>query len=185
MLLLLPGIVAIARDVGSFTPDLRDASISLADRFGPDDVLLTSAGLAEPTVPARLYGAYATLEAPDGTPLSEWPHLGDAVGCTLVNRLHEQRPDAERRLGAGAHAGARTSRSSRCAGPAPTWSRRTASTWSRGSPTPPATWRARCATAGRAYRAVRGVSQPVGDFGRVLADYRLAGALERAGICTS
>ena len=183
VLLLLPGTVAIARDVDGFNPDLRDASISLADRFGPDDVLLTSAGLAEPTVPARLYGAYATLEAPDGTPLSEWPHLGDAVGCTLVNRLHEQRPApnaawvlvrtpapdesvvALRRAGAdlveahGQYVVARFADPTRDV--------------------------AGALRDGRlAYRAVRGVSQPVGDFGRVLADYRLAGALERAGICT-
>jgi hypothetical protein len=184
VLLLLPGTVAIARDVDGFNPDLRDASISLADKFGPDDVLLTSAGLAEPTVPARLYGAYATLEAPDGTPLSEWPHLGDAVGCTLVNRLHEQRPEpnaawvlvrtpapdesvvALRRAGAdlvethGQYVVARFADPTRDVAGALRDGR-------------------------RAYRAVRGVSQPVGDFGRVLADYRLAGALERAGICTS
>lgn len=182
-LLLLPGVVAIARDVGSFTPDLRDASISLADRFGPDDVLLTTAGTAEPTVPARLYGAYATLEAPDGTALSEWPHLGDAIGCTLVNRLHEQRPApnaawvlvrtpspdesvvALRRAGADLVEAHGQYVVARFADP----TRDVAGVLADGQ---------------RAYRAVRAVSRSVGDFAHVLADYRLARALERASICT-
>lgn len=184
VLLLLPGVVSIARDVGSFTPDLRDASISLSEKFGPDDVLLTSAGLAEPTVPARLYGAYATLEAPDGSALSKWPHLGDAVGCTLVDRLHEQRPSPEnawvllrtpapdesvaalRRVGADlveAHGEYVIARF-----PNPT--RDVVGAMRAGS---------------RAYRVVGAVSQPVGDFDRVLADYRLARALDTAGICAS
>jgi hypothetical protein len=184
VVLLLPGTVAIARDVNGFTPDLRDASISLADKFGPDDVLLTSAGIAEPTVPARLYGAYATLEAPDGTPLSQWPHLGDAVGCTLVNRLHEQRPEpnaawvlvrtpspdesvvALRRAGADLVEAHGEYVVARFADP----TRDVAGALRDGR---------------RAYHAVAGVSDSVGDFDHVLADYRLAGALEQAGICTS
>jgi mannosyltransferase len=184
VLLLLPGVVAIARDVGSFTPDLRDASISLSEKFGPDDVLLTTAGKAEPTVPARLYGAYATLEAPDGSALSKWPHLGDAVGCTLVNRLHEQRPEpantwvllrtqapddtviALRRAGADLVEAHGEYIVARFADP----TRDVAGALRGGA---------------RAYRAAASVNQPVGDFDHVLADYRLARALEDADICTS
>ncbi len=90
--LLLPGLVAIVNDVGNFTPDLRDASLDLASRFGPNDALLTTAGRSDSAVPARLYGAYAVLEAGKSSPLSSWRHLGDATGCTLVNRLGGQRP---------------------------------------------------------------------------------------------
>ena len=40
----------------------------MAARFGPNDVLLTTAGGSEPGVASRLYGAYAVLEAPDSSP---------------------------------------------------------------------------------------------------------------------
>jgi len=36
-LFLTPGMVAIVNDVGNFTPGLRDASLGMAARFGPND----------------------------------------------------------------------------------------------------------------------------------------------------
>ena len=45
-------------------------------------------------VDARLYGAYAALEAPDGDPLSQWRDVGKDTGCDLVARL-DQRPQPQ------------------------------------------------------------------------------------------
>ena len=64
---ITPGVVALSRDVGNFTPDLRHASLDLGSQFGSDDVLLSTGGVPEPGVDARLYGAYAALDAPAAT----------------------------------------------------------------------------------------------------------------------
>jgi len=87
VLLVAPGAVALGRDVGNFTPDLRNASLALAGRFGPHDVLLSTGGVAERGIDSRLYGAYAVLEAPDGDPLSNWRDVGKDTGCDLALRL--------------------------------------------------------------------------------------------------
>ncbi|MGZ4481502.1 MAG: glycosyltransferase family 39 protein [Gaiellales bacterium] len=93
--LLAPGAVADVNDLRNFEPDLRDAGLYLGDHFGPADVLLTSAGQAERGSDPRLFAAYAVLEAPEGSPLGRWSPVGDATGCQLVQRL-EQRPQPDR-----------------------------------------------------------------------------------------
>jgi hypothetical protein len=85
--LISPGVVALSRDIGNFTPDLRSASLYLGSKFGQSDVLLSTGGVPEQGVDARLYGDYAALEAPDGDPLSSWQNVGKDTGCTLVARL--------------------------------------------------------------------------------------------------
>src|SRR6185312_15769069 len=47
---ITPGVVALSRDVGNFTPDLRHASLALGSQFGSDDVLLSTGGVPEPGV---------------------------------------------------------------------------------------------------------------------------------------
>ncbi len=180
-LFLTPGMVAIVNDVGNFTPGLRDASLGMAARFGPNDVLLTTAGGSEPGVASRLYGAYAVHEAPDSSPLSGWEHVGDATQCVLIDRL-SQRPAPEAvwlllrppdppaveeqltLLGAdpvsvnGEFVTARIP-----------LRRHTI-------------YRALRAGA-RAFRATAGVSQPIRDFSTVAGVYRVAAAEARAGSC--
>jgi hypothetical protein len=94
VLLIGSGAVALGRDVGDFNPDLRDASLAIASGFGPRDVLLSTGGVPEQGVDSRLYGAYAVLEAPGGSPLSDWRDVGKDTGCDLVLRLqHVPDPD--------------------------------------------------------------------------------------------
>jgi hypothetical protein len=87
---ITPGVVALSRDVGNFTPDLRHASLYLGSQFGSDDVLLSTGGVPEPGVDARLYGAYAALDASDSDSLSRWRDVGQDTGCDLVERLGDE-----------------------------------------------------------------------------------------------
>jgi hypothetical protein len=87
---ITPGVVALSRDVGNFTPDLRHASLYLGSQFGSDDVLLSTGGVPEPGVDARLYGAYAALDASGSDSLSRWRDVGQDTGCDLVRRLGDQ-----------------------------------------------------------------------------------------------
>jgi hypothetical protein len=89
-LLYAPSAVAVHNNVGTFTSDLRDASLYLAQNFQPGDVLLTSAGQSEAGAASRLYGAYAVLESRGNTALGSWRQVGDATGCDLIIRLHNQ-----------------------------------------------------------------------------------------------
>jgi hypothetical protein len=89
-LLYAPSAVAVHNNVGTFTSDLRDASLYLAENFQPGDVLLTSAGQSEAGAASRLYGAYAVLESRGNTALGSWRQVGDATGCDLIIRLHNQ-----------------------------------------------------------------------------------------------
>jgi hypothetical protein len=95
VLLIGSGTVALGRDVGDFNPDLRNASLAIASGFGRQDVLLSSGGVPEPGADSRLFGAYAVLEAPSGSPLSDWRDVGKDTGCDLVLRLgHVPHPAA-------------------------------------------------------------------------------------------
>ena len=87
VLLIGSGAVALGRDVGDFNPDLRNASLAIASSFGPRDVLLSTGGVPEQGADSRLYGAYAVLEAPGGSALSNWRDVGKDTGCDLVLRL--------------------------------------------------------------------------------------------------
>ena len=181
-LLLTPGVVAIVDDVGNFTPDLRDASLVLAERFGEGDVLLTSAGRSELGVASRLYGAYAALEAGEGRPLSEWTHLGDATGCTLVDRLAAQRPaptgawlllrapETEATVTQLARAGAVE---------AERYGEFVIARMQPRGPTVGGALRA----GSRAYRAADAVNEDTRDFRNVALTYRIAVAYERSGLC--
>src|SRR5262249_33236803 len=88
--LVVSGVIALGRDVGNFTPDLRNASLYLAGEFGPNDVLLSTGGVPEQGVDARLYGAYAVLESADADPLARWRDVGKETGCDLVRTLGRQ-----------------------------------------------------------------------------------------------
>jgi hypothetical protein len=77
-------------DIGTFTPDLRDASLYLGGSFGQRDVLLSTGGVPEKGVDPRLYGAYAALEAPAGSQLADWQDVGQERQCTLVETLAQQ-----------------------------------------------------------------------------------------------
>jgi hypothetical protein len=83
-LLIVPGVWADRNDLGNFDSSLRNASLALASQFTAHDVLLTTAGLAEPGEDARLYGAYAALEAPNDSPLARWRRTARASRCPLV-----------------------------------------------------------------------------------------------------
>jgi hypothetical protein len=87
--MVTPGVVALSDDIGNFTPDLREASLYLGSGFGDGDVLLSTGGVPETGVDARLYGAYAALEAPDSDPLSRWRDVGKDTGCDLAARLDQ------------------------------------------------------------------------------------------------
>ncbi|MDX6591449.1 MAG: mannosyltransferase [Gaiellales bacterium] len=87
--LLIPAVVSDVDNIGGFTPDLRNASRYLADRFGADDVLLSTAGVPQDGVQPRLYGAYAVLGAFDDQPLSRWNDVGGKRGCDLVALLDQ------------------------------------------------------------------------------------------------
>src|SRR6185437_765196 len=68
-LLLAPGWVADHNELANFNADLRDASLYMSDRFGPD----------------------AVLAAPGSSPLSTWQHAGSVRGCKLVHRIGQRR----------------------------------------------------------------------------------------------
>jgi hypothetical protein len=87
--LFSPGVVALVNDIGTFTPDLRNASLYLAGNFGREDVLLSTGGVPEKGVDPRLYGAYAGLEAPAGSQLAGWRDVGQENQCTLVETLSQ------------------------------------------------------------------------------------------------
>jgi Dolichyl-phosphate-mannose-protein mannosyltransferase len=88
--LLATGWVADHRELANFSPDLRNASLYMAGRFGPSDLLATTAGALSPAEDPRLMGAYAVLVAPDSSPLSSWRHAGSLHGCALVRRLGQR-----------------------------------------------------------------------------------------------
>jgi Dolichyl-phosphate-mannose-protein mannosyltransferase len=90
-ILLAPLLVSGRNDLSNFNADLRDASLGLAAEFGPHDVLLTSAGAVGPLEDPRLLGAYAVLDAPDGTPLASWHTVDAASRCGLIRRLGQHR----------------------------------------------------------------------------------------------
>ncbi len=94
-LLLLPLLVSGRNDLSNFNSDLRDASLGLAADFGPHDMLLTTGGVHGPLEDPRLFGAYAVLDAPDGTALSRWKSVDAASRCGLIRRLG-QRPYPQR-----------------------------------------------------------------------------------------
>jgi hypothetical protein len=89
--LLAPGWVADYNELANFNADLRDASLYMADRFGPDDVLATTAGTLSQAEDPRLIGAYAVLAAPGSSPLSTWQHAGSLRGCKLAERIGQRR----------------------------------------------------------------------------------------------
>jgi hypothetical protein len=181
VLLVAPGVTALSRDIGNFTPDLRNASLYLGARFGASDVLLSTGGVPEPAVDARLYGAYMVLEARDADPLSRWQDVGKDTGCNLVERLGQvpapqhawvvlRSPDPETlavRLQATGYddvavfgpfvVGRRTLRMD----------------------TVPAALKA----GARAYRVSHLLSPGTPDFGRLAGIYRLARGEARSGTC--
>ncbi len=88
--LLAPGWVADHNELANFNADLRDASLYMADGFGPDDVLATTAGTLSQAEDPRLIGAYAVLAAPGSSPLSTWQHVGSVRGCKLAARIGQR-----------------------------------------------------------------------------------------------
>ena len=90
-LLLTPLLVSGRNDLSNFNSDLRDASLGLAADFGPNDVLLTTAGAHGPLEDPRLIGAYASLAAPDDTALAGWKTVDAASRCGLIRRLGQVR----------------------------------------------------------------------------------------------
>ncbi len=88
-LLLTPLLVSGRNDLSNFNSDLRDASLGLAADFGPNDVLLTTAGAHGPLEDPRLLGAYASLAAPDDTVLAGWKTVDAASRCGLIRRLSQ------------------------------------------------------------------------------------------------
>jgi hypothetical protein len=90
-LLLTPLLVSGRNDLSNFNSDLRDASLGLAADFGSHDVLLTTAGVHGPLEDPRLLGAYASLAAPDSTPLAAWKTVDAASRCGLIRRLGQVR----------------------------------------------------------------------------------------------
>ena len=170
--LLAPGVVAVANDIGAFTPDLRDASLYLGANFGRDDVLLSTGGVPEKGVDPRLYGAYATLEAASGSSLAEWQDVGQEGECRLVEQLaHRPHPG-------GAWLMLRS--------PDPTalavrleaigyqdirgFGQFVVARFPLRRRTPPAA----ISTGLRGYRAARVLSPDVRDFGELISTYRLA-----------
>lgn len=90
-LLIVPGAAAGVNDLRDFDSSLREASLELASRFGPHDVLLTTSGAASRGEDPRLYEAYAMLAAPDSSPLAAWPRTDRPRGCTLVDQVRSRR----------------------------------------------------------------------------------------------
>ncbi len=88
--LLAPGWVADHNELANFNANLRNASLYMAGRFGPTDVLATTAGSLAQGEDPRLIGAYAVLAAPDSSPLSSWQHVGSSRGCRLDHRLGQR-----------------------------------------------------------------------------------------------
>ena len=101
---ITPGVVALSRDVGNFTPDLRHASLYLGSQFGSDDVLLSTGGVPEPGVDARLYGAYAALDAVRQRLAVAVARRRPGHGLR-PGRAPRRRADSGRGLGAPAHVG--------------------------------------------------------------------------------
>ncbi len=62
--LLAPGWTADHNELADFNPNLRNASLFMAGRFGDADVLATTAGTLSQEEDPRLMGAYAVLAAP-------------------------------------------------------------------------------------------------------------------------
>ncbi len=88
--LLAPGWTADHNELANFNANLRDASLYMAGRFQPNDVLGTTAGTLSQAEDPRLVGAYAVLAAPNSSPLSSWQHVGSLRGCKLVRRLDQR-----------------------------------------------------------------------------------------------
>lgn len=88
--LLAPGWTADHNELANFNANLRDASLYMAGRFQPTDVLGTTAGTLSQAEDPRLVGAYAVLAAPNSSPLSSWQHVGSLRGCKLVRRLDQR-----------------------------------------------------------------------------------------------
>ena len=82
--MITPGVVALVNDIGTFTPDLRDASLYLAYSFGAGDVLLSTGGVPEKGVDRppvrRLCGAGGARRRS----LSQWQDVDKDIGCDLV-----------------------------------------------------------------------------------------------------
>jgi 4-amino-4-deoxy-L-arabinose transferase-like glycosyltransferase len=95
-LVIAPAAVADYRDIGGFTPDLRDASLHLAEGFAEGDVLLTTSGRRDPGIDPRLYGDYAVLLASADQPLSRWRSVGASTGCALAETIGDQQPAPRR-----------------------------------------------------------------------------------------
>jgi hypothetical protein len=169
-------------DVRNFTADLSDASVRMSELFGDDDVLLTSAGRANPGELARLYGAYAVLQAPDDTRLAQIQHVGDATGCTLADLLREQQA-----VPAGAWVLLRprepeaTVEQLRRAGAdqAEQFGEYVIARMPVRRPSVAGALRAGV----RAFRAADAVNEPIKDFATVGSLYAIAGAYERSGAC--
>ncbi|HVI19537.1 MAG TPA: hypothetical protein VM712_14260 [Gaiellales bacterium] len=79
--------LAAAALAGLVMLTMRDRRAALILQFGSDDVLLSTGDVPEPGVDARLYGAYAALDASDSDSLSRWRDVGQVTGCDLVERL--------------------------------------------------------------------------------------------------
>jgi 4-amino-4-deoxy-L-arabinose transferase-like glycosyltransferase len=179
-LLIVPGAVAGINDLRDFDSSLREASLELASRFGPHDVMLTTAGAASRGEDPRLYEAYAMLAAPDSSPLAVWPRTDQARGCALVDQVRK-RPSPRRVWFLGrADEPAELADALRAAG---------ASVNVFGSFVlasapldPPTTQRA----LGEGYQlmtAAARAQRDVPNFRRVAGMYRTARALEHAGDC--
>lgn len=178
--LLAPGWVADHNELANFNPDLRDASLYMAARFGPTDVLGTTAGTLPNGEDPRLIGAYAVLAAPASSPLSSWQHAGSLRACRLVHRLDQHGA-------AGLLWLVMSVRNPRQVGPA----LRTAGATVRGfgdflvvTAAPPVpTVLATMQTARRLWRAAIAADPAAYDVRRMVRLYRHAAALEGSGQC--
>lgn len=180
--LLAPGWVADYNELANFNADLRDASLYMAARFGPGDVLATTAGTLPNGEDARLIGAYAVLAAPASAALSSWRHAGTLRDCRLVHRLDQH----------GAHGLLwlmMRVKEPRVVGPA----LRSAGAQVRGFGTflvvtaapPYPTVLSTLQTARRLWHDAAGADPAAYDVRRMVRLYRHAAALERRGACGS
>jgi dolichyl-phosphate-mannose-protein mannosyltransferase len=179
--LFVPGMVADVNDLRNFEPDLRDASLSLADQVGPSDVLLTSAGRAERLADPRLYAAYAVLEAPEGSPLSRWRPVGMATGCDLVRRLGQRAAPQTAWIIMRPPDPAATVEALHARG-VPR-ARQFGSYVVAGAGVPARTVQGALQTGAQMFQVASQVGGGVGGFGIEAAQYRRAAALQRAGRC--
>ena len=181
VVLLAPGVVAIAGDVGNFSSDLRDAGVRLAASMRPGDVLLTTGGRSEPGVDSRLYGSHAVLDAPDGTPLGRWAEVDAAAGCALADKLRVRPtpdaawllvrpPDPDRAVQALAGRGA---------SPAVALGEFVLARL----PVPDHSVAGALEAGAQAYRALAREAGPAADFARLARQYRLAATYEASGLC--